>query len=100
MSKDASKNGGPDAGFTQRATIDLDMNEIYLLSGLVREKITSQETVKNRCAPSCVRARTLYTNRERGGWFSFGDRGLALGRRVQLLGVQYQDRPVVQGVPQ
>ena len=49
MSRDVSKNGGPDAGFTQRATIDLDQNEIYLLSGLVREKITSQETVKNRC---------------------------------------------------
>lgn len=36
--KDTSRAGGPDAGFTQRSTIDLAAGEIYLLSGLMREK--------------------------------------------------------------
>jgi len=45
--RDCSRNGGPDIGFTQRATIDLEENELYILSGLVKEKATSEETAKN-----------------------------------------------------
>jgi hypothetical protein len=44
---DCSKHGGPDAGFTQRSTIDEDLGEIYVLSGLMREKQTNQDTFKN-----------------------------------------------------
>jgi hypothetical protein len=47
ISRDYSKQGGPDAGFTQRATIDPDLGEFYVLSGLQKEKNTTQETVKN-----------------------------------------------------
>lgn len=47
MNRDSSKNGGPDAGFTQRATIDPEANEFYVFSGLMREKGSSTETVKN-----------------------------------------------------
>jgi hypothetical protein len=47
VSRDYTKQNGPDAGFTQRATIDPDLGEFYVLSGLMREKSTSQETVKN-----------------------------------------------------
>jgi len=49
MRKDVNKTGGPDAGFTQRATMDLELEEIYMFSGLVREKGSVQEVVKNRC---------------------------------------------------
>lgn len=45
VAKDYSKVGGPEAGFTQRATIDLEYGELYLFSGLMREK--GSETVKN-----------------------------------------------------
>jgi hypothetical protein len=45
--RDYSKQGGPDAGFTQRATIDSEMGEIYVFSGLIKEKNNTQETVKN-----------------------------------------------------
>jgi hypothetical protein len=45
IARDYSKLGGPEAGFTQRATIDLEYGEIYLFSGLMREK--GSETVKN-----------------------------------------------------
>lgn len=47
LTRDSSKNNGPDAGFTQRATIDVDANEIYIFSGLMREKNSTTETVKN-----------------------------------------------------
>jgi hypothetical protein len=47
VSRDCSKIGGPDAGFTQRATIDSDLNEFYVFSGLMREKNSNQDTVKN-----------------------------------------------------
>eukprot|EP00163_Fabomonas_tropica_P000623 TRINITY_DN1039_c1_g4_i1.p1 TRINITY_DN1039_c1_g4~~TRINITY_DN1039_c1_g4_i1.p1 ORF type:complete len:354 (+),score=65.84 TRINITY_DN1039_c1_g4_i1:130-1191(+) len=46
-SRDSSKQGGPDAGFTQRATIDPLRNELYVLSGLMREKNSPTETMKN-----------------------------------------------------
>ena len=45
--KDYSRAGGPDVGFTQRATIDLELEEVYVLSGLVRERTTAEETAKN-----------------------------------------------------
>lgn len=47
LTPDYSKQGGPDAGFTQRATIDKSLGEFYVLSGLMREKNSSAETVKN-----------------------------------------------------
>ncbi|KAJ3006031.1 UNVERIFIED_CONTAM: Muskelin 1, intracellular mediator containing kelch motif, partial [Siphonaria sp. JEL0065] len=47
VSRDYSKQGGPDAGFTQRATIDPTLGEFYVLSGLQKEKNTTHETVKN-----------------------------------------------------
>jgi hypothetical protein len=47
ISRDYSKQGGPDAGFTQRATLDSELGEIYVFSGLIKEKNNTQETVKN-----------------------------------------------------
>lgn len=47
MTHDSSKNGGPEPGFTQRATLDETYNELFVLSGLMREKSTGSETFKN-----------------------------------------------------
>ncbi|KAJ3076625.1 Muskelin 1, intracellular mediator containing kelch motif [Podochytrium sp. JEL0797] len=47
LSRDYSKQGGPNAGFTQRATIDPTLCEFYVLSGFQKEKNTTQETAKN-----------------------------------------------------
>ncbi|KAJ3316887.1 Muskelin 1, intracellular mediator containing kelch motif [Boothiomyces sp. JEL0866] len=44
ISRDYSKTGGPDAGFTQRATIDPHKNEFYVLSGMMREKNSLNDT--------------------------------------------------------
>eukprot|EP00051_Salpingoeca_urceolata_P006576 m.86923 g.86923 ORF g.86923 m.86923 type:complete len:836 (+) comp14891_c0_seq3:166-2673(+) len=44
--RDSSTQGGPDPGFTQRATIDSSVGELYILSGLVREKNTVKPEVK------------------------------------------------------
>lgn len=41
ITKDIAKAGGPEAGFTQRATIDLRKKEIYVMSGLTKEKATA-----------------------------------------------------------
>ncbi|KAI8803988.1 Muskelin N-terminus-domain-containing protein [Cladochytrium replicatum] len=46
-SRDFTKQGGPEAGFTQRATIDVDLGEVYMLSGLMRAKTAVHETVRN-----------------------------------------------------
>ena len=35
------------AGFTQRATIDHELNEIYILSGLSKDKDKRDDNVKN-----------------------------------------------------
>lgn len=43
----ASNGGGPEGGFTQRATIDADAREIYLFSGLVRRSKSRGERVKS-----------------------------------------------------
>ncbi|KAF9961135.1 hypothetical protein BGZ70_008355 [Mortierella alpina] len=45
--KDYNKQGGPEAGFTQRATISSKNREIYVLSGLVKDRALGAETVKN-----------------------------------------------------
>lgn len=50
MQKELAKVGGPDPGFTQRATIDPDLNEIYVMSGLLRDGV-GQDVSRNRCAP-------------------------------------------------
>ena len=47
LSRDCSKLGGPGAGFTQRATIDVDQDEIFVFSGLMRERHAALETTKN-----------------------------------------------------
>lgn len=54
MCRDSEKLGGPDPGFTQRATIDSDLGEFYVLSGIQREfdpikppSARPVETVKN-----------------------------------------------------
>jgi len=47
LSRDYTKEGGPDAGFTQRAVVDTSRGELYLLSGLMRERGSAQETVRN-----------------------------------------------------
>ena len=37
----------PMTGFTQRATIDPDLNEIHVLSGLSKDKDKREENVRN-----------------------------------------------------
>ncbi|CAG8451778.1 448_t:CDS:10 [Paraglomus occultum] len=37
ISRDYSKQGGPEAGFTQRSTFDTEQQEFYVLSGLMRD---------------------------------------------------------------
>jgi hypothetical protein len=41
MIKDTSKIGGPEAGFTQRSTLDATRQELFLFSGLMRERSAS-----------------------------------------------------------
>ena len=41
---DSSVSGGPDGGFTQRATMDYKRREFVLLSGLVRDRIPPHHT--------------------------------------------------------
>lgn len=41
MEKDTSRVGGPDPGFTQRATLDESLGELYLFTGLMRERPTA-----------------------------------------------------------
>ena len=43
----ASANQGPAAGFTRRATIDPDLDEIYVLSGMCKDKGKRGENVHN-----------------------------------------------------
>ncbi|TPX48357.1 hypothetical protein SeMB42_g03037 [Synchytrium endobioticum] len=43
IARDYSKAGGPDGGFTQRATIDIDLGELYVFSGLIREKASGPQ---------------------------------------------------------
>ncbi|KAF9976699.1 Muskelin 1, intracellular mediator containing kelch motif [Actinomortierella ambigua] len=45
--KDYNKQGGPEAGFTQRSTISCKGREIYVLSGLVKDRALGAEQVKN-----------------------------------------------------
>eukprot|EP01103_Thecamoeba_quadrilineata_P009060 TRINITY_DN1876_c0_g1_i1.p1 TRINITY_DN1876_c0_g1~~TRINITY_DN1876_c0_g1_i1.p1 ORF type:complete len:733 (-),score=108.15 TRINITY_DN1876_c0_g1_i1:57-2255(-) len=47
LSRDLSKQGGPEAGFTQRATLDHNLDEMYVLSGLMIDKQVSRDTIKN-----------------------------------------------------
>jgi len=45
VSRNYTMQGGPEAGFTQRATMDVELGELYMLCGLLSEKTT--DTVKN-----------------------------------------------------
>lgn len=47
ISRDYTRQGGPDCGFTQRATIDPDLGEFYVFSGLMKEKAAIHETAMN-----------------------------------------------------
>jgi hypothetical protein len=47
ISEDYSVEGGPDGGFTQRATIDHDLGEWHLLSGLMMDRRNQASTVRN-----------------------------------------------------
>ena len=47
LSRDSKKEGGPYAGFTQRATLDNDAGEVFILSGLMKEQNNSTESVTN-----------------------------------------------------
>ncbi|KAI9021961.1 Muskelin N-terminus-domain-containing protein [Hyaloraphidium curvatum] len=47
VTRDFFKQGGPDPGFTDRSTIDQSAGEIYVLTGLLKEKTTSEEVVKS-----------------------------------------------------
>lgn len=45
IAQDASKDSGPDAGFTQRATLDESLDELYVFSGYIKN--TGSDGVKN-----------------------------------------------------
>ncbi|KAL1924690.1 uncharacterized protein VTP21DRAFT_4344 [Calcarisporiella thermophila] len=47
ITRDYTKHGGPEAGHTQRATLDQDREEIYVLSGLMRDRESSKKGVRN-----------------------------------------------------
>jgi N-acetylneuraminic acid mutarotase len=47
VSRNYTMQGGPDAGFEQRATMDIELGELYMLSGLLNEKNSNVDTVKN-----------------------------------------------------
>ncbi|KAI9205394.1 Muskelin N-terminus-domain-containing protein [Polychytrium aggregatum] len=47
VSRDYSKKGGPNPGYTQRATIDQELGELYVMSGLMKDKMTSNEQLRN-----------------------------------------------------
>lgn len=51
MVKDTSKVGGPDAGFTQRCSLDVTRQELFLFSGLMRDKPT-QGTISASLLPN------------------------------------------------
>mmetsp|Transcript_16125 Transcript_16125/g.47678 ORF Transcript_16125/g.47678 Transcript_16125/m.47678 type:complete len:776 (-) Transcript_16125:110-2437(-) len=48
VSEDCSKHGGPFPGFTQRATIDLQKREAYVLSGLIMSPDSESKASKVR----------------------------------------------------
>jgi muskelin len=66
MSRDSSWQRGPEPGFTQRATIDIEKGEFYVLSGLMRDKNSNSESVRN-----CL---WVY-NIERNAWMQVESRG-------------------------
>jgi hypothetical protein len=47
ISRDYSKFGGLEPGFTQRATLDPDTDEIYVLCGLTKDKSSANESAKS-----------------------------------------------------
>lgn len=47
ISMDYSKDGGPEGGFTQRATLNPKKKEIIVLSGLMKDKKSNQEIAKS-----------------------------------------------------
>ncbi|EMR11840.1 hypothetical protein PNEG_00263 [Pneumocystis murina B123] len=47
ISMDYSNDGGPEGGFTQRATLNPKKKEIIVLSGLIKDKKSNQEIVRS-----------------------------------------------------
>lgn len=52
LTKDTSRFGGPDAGFTQRVTLDVSTQEMFLFSGLMREKKISSPVNSSTTSPN------------------------------------------------
>ncbi|OZJ05515.1 hypothetical protein BZG36_01880 [Bifiguratus adelaidae] len=77
ISRDYSKEGGPDAGFTQRATIDCERREFYVLSGMTKDGKV-KELIKNSFwvyhLPSATWSR-VYQNPQQNGdyWQAVSD---------------------------
>ncbi|KAI7816573.1 Muskelin N-terminus-domain-containing protein [Gamsiella multidivaricata] len=80
--KDYNKQGGPEAGFTQRATISSRGREIYVLSGLVKDRALGAETVKNSF---WVFKLPAYVLSDQGSWQKiFQNSSLELGEPREL----------------
>ncbi|KIO19557.1 hypothetical protein M407DRAFT_30790 [Tulasnella calospora MUT 4182] len=47
MCADCSAYGGPDPGFAQRVTIDPTLQEIYVMSGLAKDQVSAQDTMRS-----------------------------------------------------
>ncbi|KAG4303590.1 hypothetical protein PCK1_000108 [Pneumocystis canis] len=53
ISMDYSKDGGPEGGFTQRATLNPKKKEIVVLSGLMKDKKSNEEIAKSSAWVYC-----------------------------------------------
>ena len=62
LMRDASRHGGPEPGFTQRATWDEETQELYVLSGLMRDRTSGLDVVHNSFW-LCVSLLVALTNR-------------------------------------
>eukprot|EP00039_Didymoeca_costata_P018584 m.334091 g.334091 ORF g.334091 m.334091 type:complete len:745 (+) comp17286_c0_seq1:202-2436(+) len=67
ISRDTGKQGGPNPGYTQRATIDCDLHEFYVLSGLVRKDEPDNKTALK--PPTSVNNSLWIYNMNTKSWF-------------------------------
>lgn len=74
ISHDYSQGGGPEGGFTQRATIDCEKRQIYLFSGLIRRLKVSDDRLH-----SAFWLYRMDTDNWEVVWQGYGDSG---GRRM------------------
>jgi hypothetical protein len=47
ITRDSSTQGGPDSGYTQRATLNPNLNEVHVFFGLMRDKSHCHDSIKN-----------------------------------------------------